>query len=63
MLKNKEKQKKKRKFWVREIFTKERRHQQGASNNLIKEMANNDPEKYLEYLRMNIGSHSTSTSP
>lgn len=40
-------------IWVRSIFNEEKRFQQGDSNNLIKEMATSDHDKYLEYLRMN----------
>lgn len=54
LLKKKEGQQ--RRFWVRPIFSEERRYTQGASNNLIKEMENIDPEKYLEYLRMSVTS-------
>lgn len=43
----------KRRFWVRPIFTARKRHEQGASNNLIFEMETNDREQYLKYLRMN----------
>ncbi|KYN12228.1 hypothetical protein ALC57_15625 [Trachymyrmex cornetzi] len=41
-----------RQFWVRPIFTEERRHLQGASDNLIREMQYIDMEKHIEYLRM-----------
>lgn len=40
-------------IWVRSIFDEEKRFQQGDSNNLIKEIATTDHDKYLEYLRMN----------
>lgn len=38
--------------WVRPIFTCERRFLQGASDNLIREMENEDVEKYVDYFRM-----------
>lgn len=41
-----------RQFWVRPIFTAERRFRQGASDNLVKEMAYLDTEKYVNYFRM-----------
>ncbi|KYQ54017.1 hypothetical protein ALC60_07094 [Trachymyrmex zeteki] len=34
-------------FWVRPIFTEERRLMQGASDNLVREMEILDPEKFL----------------
>jgi len=43
----------KKRIWVRPIFNEKNRNLQGDSNNLIKEMRHNDPQKYLEYLRMN----------
>lgn len=53
LLRKKEKNKEKRpKIWVRPIFTEENRFFQGDSDNLIREMTNNDPKKYIEYLRM-----------
>jgi hypothetical protein len=42
----------KRKFWVRPIFNAETRLQQGASDNLVKEMMAEDIEKYVDYFRM-----------
>lgn len=42
-----------RRFWVRPIFTADRRRAQGASDNLIYEMEVTDPEKYFNFLRMN----------
>lgn len=42
----------KRKFWVRPIFTDQRRRAQGASDNLIFEMDTQDREQYWKYLRM-----------
>ncbi|XP_029674015.1 protein ALP1-like isoform X2 [Formica exsecta] len=50
--KKKTKKKKQSKLWVRSIFTEEKRYYQGDSNNLIREMANDDSAKYFEYLRM-----------
>ncbi|KMQ85193.1 nuclease harbi1-like protein, partial [Lasius niger] len=44
--------KKKRKMWVRPIFTERRRLLQGASDNLLVEMRLGDAEKYFNYLRM-----------
>ncbi|XP_024889713.1 protein ALP1-like, partial [Temnothorax curvispinosus] len=41
-------------FWVRPIFSVQKRYQQGDSDNLIKEIINTDPDKYFEYFRMNI---------
>jgi len=52
-IKNRE-NKKKQKFWVRPIFTEERRRLQGASDNLIREMQYIDIDKYIEYLRMDV---------
>ncbi|KYN21846.1 hypothetical protein ALC57_05778 [Trachymyrmex cornetzi] len=52
MLKRIENLKIQRQFWVRPIFTEERRHLQRASDNLIREMQYIDMEKYIEYLRM-----------
>ncbi|KYN27949.1 hypothetical protein ALC57_02648 [Trachymyrmex cornetzi] len=49
-LKNAKKQK--RKCWVRPIFRLERRRLQGASDNLVREMQLNDPDKYFNYFRM-----------
>ncbi|KYN06315.1 hypothetical protein ALC62_02742, partial [Cyphomyrmex costatus] len=40
------------KYWVRPIFSIERRSQQGASENLVKEMQIGDTEKYVDYFRM-----------
>ncbi|KMQ92700.1 hypothetical protein RF55_7276 [Lasius niger] len=52
-LRKKEKKKESQpKLWVRSIFTEERRYCQGDSDNLIREMANDDSAKYFEYLRM-----------
>jgi len=41
-----------RKLWVRELFTTERRLAQGANNNLVQEMLQNDLDKYGNYFRM-----------
>jgi len=41
-----------RKFWVRPIFTIERRVAQGASNNLVQEMIFEDREKFFNYFRI-----------
>ncbi|XP_071578909.1 putative nuclease HARBI1 [Temnothorax nylanderi] len=43
---------KQRRYWVRPIFSMERRLNQGASENLVKEMLAEDREKYLDYFRM-----------
>lgn len=40
-----------RQFWVRPIFTEERRLMQGASDNLARELEI-DPERYFNYFRM-----------
>lgn len=53
-MKKREKESIQRRFWVRPIFTMRQRMLQGASNNLIKEMEISDPDKYIEYLRMDI---------
>lgn len=42
----------KRKFWVRPIFSVQRRRAQGASDNLVFEMETEDKEQYLKYLRI-----------
>lgn len=47
-----ERKNQKRKFWVRPIFTLERRFLQGASNNLIPEMLNSEDKKYCNFLRL-----------
>lgn len=41
-----------RRFWVRDIFTEDQRLLKGASNNLISEMREKDPEKFLNFFRM-----------
>ncbi|XP_043478349.1 putative nuclease HARBI1 [Leptopilina heterotoma] len=41
-----------RRFWVRPIFTVDKRIEQGFSNNLIKEMLSNDHEKYFTFFRV-----------
>lgn len=46
------KKKQKKKFWVRPIFTLERRFLQGASDNLIPEMLNYNDMKYYNLLRV-----------
>lgn len=51
-MKMREEQNIQRRIWVRPIFTVRQRMLQGASNNLIKEMENSDPDKFIEYLRM-----------
>lgn len=53
-MKKREKESIQRRFWVRPIFTMRQRMLQGASNNLIKEMEISDPDKYIEYLRMDV---------
>lgn len=42
-----------RRFWMRLIFSEERRRLQGASNNLIREMYS-DMQKYVEYFHMDL---------
>ncbi|XP_071653255.1 putative nuclease HARBI1 [Temnothorax longispinosus] len=42
----------KRKYWVSPIFTIERRLAQGASNNLVNELEQQDREKFVNYFRM-----------
>ncbi|KYQ46677.1 hypothetical protein ALC60_01018 [Trachymyrmex zeteki] len=42
----------KRKFWVRPMFTQRMRHLQGASDNLVVEMQTTDREKFFNYFRM-----------
>jgi len=42
----------KRKFWVRPMFTQRMRRLQGASDNLIIEMQTTDREKFFNYFRM-----------
>lgn len=44
--------KKERKYWVRPIFSIERRLAQGASNNLVNELEQSDHEKFFNYFRM-----------
>ena len=44
------KKKKKRRMWVRPIFTK--RREQGEYHNLLQEMRLSDPESHFKYLRM-----------
>ncbi|KYQ53541.1 hypothetical protein ALC60_00067 [Trachymyrmex zeteki] len=44
--------KRKRKYWVRPIFSIERRLAQGASNNLVNELEQCDHEKFFNYFRM-----------
>jgi len=46
---NEEKSKKKRRFWMRPIFTVYWRLLQGASNNLVKEMEIEDKRKFVNY--------------
>lgn len=41
-----------RRIWVAPIFSEKRRNEQGASNNLIKEIKNTDLEKFFEFMRM-----------
>ncbi|XP_020299121.1 protein ALP1-like [Pseudomyrmex gracilis] len=50
--KKEENKKKERRYWVRTIFVAERRLLQGASNNLVKEMQEQDVEKYVDYFRL-----------
>lgn len=42
----------KRKYWVSPIFTVERRLAQGASNNLVNELEQQDREKFVNYFRL-----------
>lgn len=42
----------KRHYWVRPIFSEERRLKQGTSNNLVREMEFVDEEKYFNYFRI-----------
>lgn len=49
-----EKRGKKRQFWVRPIFTEERRLMQGVSDNLARELEILDPEKFFNYFRMDF---------
>lgn len=42
----------KRKYWVRPIFIIERRLAQGASNNLVNELRQQDHENFINYFRM-----------
>lgn len=44
----------KRQYWVRPIFSEERRLMQGASDNLIREMELADKEKYFNYFRVSF---------
>ncbi|KAJ8971034.1 hypothetical protein NQ317_013968 [Molorchus minor] len=43
---------KQRKYWTRPIFVEQSRSSQGASNNLIRELEENDTDKFFNYLRM-----------
>jgi len=52
ILKKRENQKSHRRFWVRPIFSPQRRLLQGASTNLVKEMQAEDREKYINYFRL-----------
>lgn len=52
LLQKQENIRKKRKFWVRPMFTHEMRHLQGASDNLVVEMQITDREKFFNYFRM-----------
>lgn len=45
-------QKRRCKFWVRSIFSVQKRYEHGHSNNLLMEMRISDPEKYFNFLRM-----------
>lgn len=51
-LKKQENMRKKRRFWVRPMFTHEMRRLQGASDNLVVEMQIIDREKFFNYFRM-----------
>ncbi|XP_029164116.1 protein ANTAGONIST OF LIKE HETEROCHROMATIN PROTEIN 1-like [Nylanderia fulva] len=48
------KKRNKRQYWVRSIFSEERRIMQGASDNLVREMEYIDKEKYFNYFRMSL---------
>lgn len=52
---SREKATQRRQFWVRPIFTAERRFLQGASDNLVREMETEDAEKFVNYFRMDRG--------
>lgn len=52
LLQNQKNIRKKRKFWVRPMFTHEMRRLQGASDNLVIEMQTTDREKFFNYFRM-----------
>lgn len=52
LLQNQKNIRKKRKFWVRPMFTHEMRCLQGASDNLVIEMQTTDREKFFNYFRM-----------
>lgn len=53
LIKNEKKANKgKRKYWVSPIFTVERRLAQGASNNLVNELEEQDREKFVNYFRL-----------
>lgn len=41
-----------RKYWVRPIFTTDRRQRQGASDNLLRELEKEDEDKFYNYLRV-----------
>lgn len=54
IIKKRDQKKYKRQYWVRPIFTEERRLKQGASDNLVREMECMDKEKYFNYFRMSL---------
>ncbi|XP_011882846.1 PREDICTED: uncharacterized protein LOC105570326 isoform X2 [Vollenhovia emeryi] len=54
IIKKRNRQRHKRQYWVRPIFSEERRLMQGASDNLVREMENLDKDKYFNYFRMSF---------
>jgi len=52
ILKERENKKRQRRFWIRPIFSPQRRLLQGASTNLVREMQTEDEEKYVNYFRL-----------
>jgi len=50
--KKRENKKRQQRFWIRPIFTPQKRLLQGASANLVKEMQAEDEEKYVNYFRL-----------
>ncbi|KYQ55889.1 hypothetical protein ALC60_05171 [Trachymyrmex zeteki] len=52
LLQHQKKNTRKRKFWIRPMFTQRMRRLQGASDNLVVEMQTTDCEKFFNYFRM-----------